>query len=134
VLKNLLSLILIVFMLINMFQMGAVAENNITVKLNGTALKFDVPPQIIDGKTLVPMRAIFKVLGADVEWDNDTQKISAVCGICKSNGITHNIMMTIGDPYMYTYRAEVKPNEPPTPGMAIARDWQQFTLMASGVI
>ena len=33
----------------------------------------DTPPTIVDGRTLVPLRAIFEALGAEVEWDNDTR-------------------------------------------------------------
>ena len=50
----------------------------ITVMLNGRRLMFDVPPQIMNDRTMVPMRAIFEALGADVDWYADTQTISAV--------------------------------------------------------
>ncbi len=43
-------------------------EDNIKVILDGKTLEFDVQPQIIDERTLVPMRVIFEALGADVEW------------------------------------------------------------------
>jgi len=51
--------------------------DDISVILDGTALTFDVPPQIIDGRTLVPLRAIFEALGAEVNWDGNTQTITA---------------------------------------------------------
>jgi hypothetical protein len=47
------------------------------VKLNGEDLAFDVPPQLINDRTMVPMRKIFESLGAEVEWDGDTQTITA---------------------------------------------------------
>lgn len=40
----------------------------IKVLLNGEKINFDVQPQIIDDRTMVPMRAIFEALGAKVEW------------------------------------------------------------------
>lgn len=52
--------------------------DSITVLLNGRRLVFDVPPQIIDDRTMVPMRVIFEALGFDVEWDNNEQLITAV--------------------------------------------------------
>ncbi len=66
------SVILIMIMLLSTF-IPVSANNEIGVYLNGTRLEFDVPPQIIYGRTLVPMRKIFESLGAVVSWDNDTQ-------------------------------------------------------------
>ena len=49
----------------------------IRVLLDGRELEFDVPPRIINGRTLVPLRVIFEELGATLHWDNPTQTISA---------------------------------------------------------
>ena len=49
----------------------------ITVVLNGEWLTFDQPPIAVDGRTLVPVRAIFEALGAEVEWDPSDQSIFA---------------------------------------------------------
>ncbi len=51
-----------------------------TVNLDGQQLSFDVPPTIEDGRTLVPLRAIFEAMGATVSWDQDTQTATAVKG------------------------------------------------------
>ena len=37
------------------------AAGDIKVLLEGQELKFDVPPQIIEGRTLLPLRAIFEL-------------------------------------------------------------------------
>ncbi len=58
----------------------AYADSGITVYLNGTALSFDIQPQIIDGRTMVPMRKIFESLGAVVTWDAPTQTATAKKG------------------------------------------------------
>jgi beta-lactamase superfamily II metal-dependent hydrolase len=47
------------------------------VILDGQALSFDVPPVIESGRTLVPLRAIFEALGAGVQWDGETQTVTA---------------------------------------------------------
>lgn len=47
------------------------------VFVNGQQLSFDVPPIVIQGRTLVPLRAIFEALGAKVNWDQATHTISA---------------------------------------------------------
>lgn len=41
----------------------------IRVILDGEQLIFDVDPQIVQGRTLVPMRAIFEAFGLTVNWD-----------------------------------------------------------------
>jgi len=56
------------------------AATDIRVTLNGDELTFDVAPQIIDDRTMVPMRAIFEAMGTEVEWDSDTQTITATQG------------------------------------------------------
>lgn len=47
------------------------------VILDGQALSFDVPPVIENGTTLVPLRVIFEALGADVQWDEANQTVTA---------------------------------------------------------
>ncbi len=51
-----------------------------TVLVDGIQLSFDVPPLIEDGRTLVPLRAIFEALGAEVLWDGKTQTVTALAG------------------------------------------------------
>ena len=41
---------------------------------------FDQLPIIENGRTLVPLRAIFEKIGADVEWNGDTQTVTATKG------------------------------------------------------
>jgi len=45
------------------------AANPIKLIVNGSEIHPDVPPQIIDGRTLVPARALAEALGASVDWD-----------------------------------------------------------------
>jgi hypothetical protein len=42
----------------------------ITLIVNGKTLKPDVPPQIINGRTMVPVRFIGEALGNTVEYDD----------------------------------------------------------------
>jgi len=52
--------------------------SGISVYLNGKKLSFDVQPQIINGRTMVPMRKIFEELGTVVGWNNNTRTAVAV--------------------------------------------------------
>ncbi len=52
----------------------------ITVLLDGEKIKFDQIPVAEAGRTLVPLRAIFDALGAEVGWDGNTQTVTAKKG------------------------------------------------------
>lgn len=43
--------------------------------VQGRTLEYDVPPVIIEGRTLVPVRVITEELGAEVDWEADTETI-----------------------------------------------------------
>ncbi len=57
-----------------------VDEMPIRVVVNGEELVFDVDPVIENDRTLVPLRAIFEALGADVSWDEASRTANAVKG------------------------------------------------------
>ena len=76
--KKLISLALAVLLLMGMMVTPVLAAKEVSVYLFGEKLSFDVPPQIINGRTLVPMRVIFESLGYTVDWDKDTRTATAV--------------------------------------------------------
>lgn len=71
--KKITSLILIITLLLISLIPVSYATDEISVYIDGVAVEFDQPPVIIDGRTLVPMRALFEALGASVTWYNDIQ-------------------------------------------------------------
>jgi hypothetical protein len=90
--KRIVLLILSIIMLLSMAQV--VLAENINVTLNGEPLYFDVNPQIINGRTMVPIRAIFEAMGANVKWDETTSTVIATRG-------SKTVQMTIGNPTIY---------------------------------
>ncbi len=52
------------------------ADDNITVKVNGTRIQFDAQPRIENDRTIVPIRAIAEALGFYVDWKAETQTAS----------------------------------------------------------
>lgn len=54
--------------------------NVINVVLNGQALTSDVPAINLDGRTMLPVRAIAEAVGADVQWDEATQTVTLTTG------------------------------------------------------
>ena len=53
------------------------ASRPISVTVGGKALKMDVKPIIEDGRTLLPLRAVFEAIGADAEYVAEEQKVIA---------------------------------------------------------
>lgn len=52
-------------------------EKGLKVFVDGKRPDFDVKPQIIDGRTMVPFRKVGEALGAKVDWREDTQTVVA---------------------------------------------------------
>ena len=79
----------------------AFAAPALSVEINDKALGFDVPPQIINGRTMVPMRKIFEELGASVVWNAADRTVDA-----EKNG--KNIHMKIDSPNMQIWTGKEK--------------------------
>ena len=58
-------------------NVAVLANDIISVYLNGEKMQFDQNPIIENGYTLVPMRTIFEALDADVNWDKNTRTVIA---------------------------------------------------------
>lgn len=67
-----------------------VVLRQIPVYLDGWRLPCDVPPALVGGRVLVPLRAIFQGLGAAVHWDEATREITAQRG-------ERQIRLTVGE-------------------------------------
>lgn len=52
-------------------------DREISVRIDGRAIAFDVPPMMIDNRVFVPIRAIFEALGAVVKWDAKQRSLEA---------------------------------------------------------
>lgn len=87
--KKLISLFLVAIILVSATSPCFAASNDITVYVNTRKLKLEVSPIVINDRTLVPVRAIFEALGAEVEWREATQQVYARKG-------NNEILLTIG--------------------------------------
>lgn len=65
-------------------------DNSVDVFVNGKNVKFDVPPVIKGGRTLIPVRAVMNALGADVTWDAETRTVTIAKDVvtAATDGIT----------------------------------------------
>ena len=88
--KKWLCVVLAAVMVLSSVSAVVFADDEITVTVDGKQLEFDVAPIIENGRTLVPMRAIFEALGAVVDWDEDSKTVTA-----KTESKT--LLITIGE-------------------------------------
>ena len=94
------TILLLVFCLSLSVFTKAAGDGEITVFIDGEQVLFDVPPQTINDRTMVPMRAIFEALGATVDWNEEEQSITSAHG-----GIT--IYMAIDNPVITVNGEEI---------------------------
>ena len=59
------------------FSCIAYASDEISVVVDGQKVEFDVPPQIMEGRTMLPMRKTFEAFGANVEWIGEMNLVLA---------------------------------------------------------
>ncbi len=79
---------------------GGAPPPPVTINVNGRDLPCEVPPQIIEGRTLAPLRAVFEALGTDVSWDGGTRTVTARRG-------ETTLSLTVGSKVAYRNGREV---------------------------
>ena len=91
--KVLLKILFAIAIITSVSISGYAANNQVKVNVDGKAVSFDVPPQIINERTMVPIRAIFESLGATVNWDDSTKTAHATDG-------NFNVSLTLYEKYI----------------------------------
>jgi hypothetical protein len=61
----------------NVQSIAGLDAGGIRVTVDGQALFFDVAPVNENGRVMVPMRAIFEALGAEIQWNGATNTVTA---------------------------------------------------------
>ena len=82
----------------------ALADENITVMLNGQAMDFDVTPIIQNDRVLVPMRAIFEELHCSVDYTDIDGKQIITAKLNENNSIG----LVIGSDEMQIHNQKIK--------------------------
>lgn len=59
---------------------GQMTESEIKIMVNGQRFYTNPAPYIKDGRTMVPMRRVFEILGAQVTWNESERSVTAVKG------------------------------------------------------
>ena len=97
------------------------ASNEIGIFLNGNKISFDQQPVIREGRTLVPMRAIFEALGAAVDWDETERVASSSKGNTSvSVKIGENILYKNGEPIEIDVPAQIVNDRTMVPVRAVS--------------
>ena len=78
--KKAASLVLGFLMMMGLAVPVMASSPDISVYMDGRRINFEVPPQMIGGRTMLPLRAIFEEMGAEVAWDAATQTATATRG------------------------------------------------------
>lgn len=69
------------------------ANDDISILVNGETIECDQAPVIVDGRTLVPVRAIAETVGAEVDWDGETKTATVDTAVA-------TVALTIGSDQM----------------------------------
>jgi hypothetical protein len=101
-----------------------ITSATIKVTIDAAEVKFDQPPIIKDSRTLVPLRAIFEALGAQVDWDGDTQTVTAVNGdITVSLTIGSDVLIRNGQSIKLDVPAQLANGRTLVPARAVAESF-----------
>lgn len=90
-----LSLAIGISCLIGMQLPVSAAPQSATILLDGYPLSFPTPPVIVNGTTMVPFRAICEAMGIQVQWEAQTQTITANQLNAQE---TKTVVMQLGNP------------------------------------
>ena len=100
------------------------AEGEIAVYVDGTQVKFDAQPRIIENRTMVPMRAIFEAIGVTVNWNAETRTASSTFrGTTVSITVGTNILLKNNTEIPLDVPAQVVESRTLVPVRAIAESF-----------
>ena len=103
--KNVFCVLLSATMLLGGVSAVYGGEKSISLQVNGREISAEVPPTVIDGRTMVPVRAIFEAVGANIDFDAETKTITARKGDTTVN-------MTVGANAVTVNNKEVQLDAP----------------------
>lgn len=73
--KRIICIAMVCVIMLTLF-VTASAEKVVTLKLDGKKVVCDVPPCIVENRTLIPARALFEELGAEVSWNEKKRVVT----------------------------------------------------------
>ena len=74
--NKLLAVVVVTALLAAVFAAAALAEESpVRLVVNGRAIEAGVPPQLVNGRAMAPVRRVAEALGAEVKWDERTREV-----------------------------------------------------------
>ena len=110
----------------------------ITVHVDGKYLPSDVPPQIVNSRTFVPLRAVSTALGADVQWNGRAQTVTisnakgtTIFTIGSHTYVAAGVSKTLDAPAFIKNGRTLVPLRAAAESLGVAVDWSQQTADVS---
>lgn len=88
-------------------EKAIIITTGMKIQLNGQTLDLMPGPYIENNRTMVPMRGIFEAMGASVEWEGDSQRVTA-----RRDGVS--VSLVIGSTQAWVSGREVALDVPAT--------------------
>jgi len=115
--KRIIKMLVAVAMLISLalpaFAIPARAAAGITILVNNQKIYPDVPPFVLNGRTLVPMRAIAEAMGCEVYWVQETNVVNikneTTIVSMQIGNFTQSVQKINGDGEVTTNKMDVAP-------------------------
>ena len=79
------------------------AINDSAMHVNNSTVTLDSPACLLDGRTLVPVRAISEAFGTKVEWDGDARQVIITTDSFKYSGYGNKVITNVNIPAGYYY-------------------------------
>ncbi|MBR3942995.1 MAG: hypothetical protein IKJ55_06525 [Clostridia bacterium] len=109
-------------------------ETEIAVSFNGEWMQFDVNPVIINGRTMVPMRAIFEALGCTVHWMDEAQTAVGIrngktvfCTINSMDAMVDGVATVIDQPAVLLNNRTMVPLRFISEAFGCTVEWEEST-------
>ena len=106
--KKIIAIVMCMCTLIS-FAVTGNAQNDVKILLDGTEMKSDVAAFIENDRTMVPARAIFESMGAQVTWDAENKTVLMVRQ--KGSEFT-SVVLQIGLDYAFVNSERVELDSP----------------------
>lgn len=84
----------------NALNIATMPSGNISVYIDEKKVNFDVYPQIINGRTMVPIRDIFEEFGAEIKWNEKTKTVTVKKDMTNYSMTIGNNIIFVGNLYM----------------------------------
>lgn len=110
-------------------------NGNINVYIDGEKVEFDVPPMMMNERTMVPMRMIFEEIGATIDWNQDTQTVIGRKGdnmvkivIGSDTASINGDIVALDQPAVIVDERTLVPIRVVSEGLGLNVEWDQDTL------